>query len=266
MKSIQPPSNLQKSYIICSTGRSGSTLLCKTLEKSSFCGHPDEFFHHKLIKPIQKSKDPDYFIDYCNSIYEKGLTSNGIFGIKMHWWQLFDFLKLARQISIFANKRDVEILNSIFPNLKFIYIWRRDMSKQAISTVIALQTKQWVNPTENQGEREEILSTTDNNVRFQPLNIYKWEQSFEDQNRRWRNFFQDNALPYYEIVYEDFIPSFDRKMEEVIDYLEVDRSLLSDKFEMAIKKQGNDINKQFLQRYQAIPKPLLKIIYKLKGK
>jgi Stf0 sulphotransferase len=75
MKSIQPPSNLQQSYLVCSTGRSGSTLLCKTLEKLGCCGNPEEFFHNELVKTIAQNNDLDSFVDYCNSIFEKGLTS-----------------------------------------------------------------------------------------------------------------------------------------------------------------------------------------------
>jgi trehalose 2-sulfotransferase len=261
MQSIQPPSNLQKSYIVCSTGRSGSTLLCKTLDKIGNCGNPEEFFHNEQIKKIKQKNDVDYFVYYCNFILEKGTTENGIFGMKMHWWQLVDFLRLARQLSIFQDKQDLEILNAIFPNLKFIYIWRRDMAQQAISTIKALQTKQWVNPIEN-AEAKIQQSQPKQNLIFQPLKIYRWEQSFEDQNRRWRNFFKDNSLAHYELVYEDFVPAFDREMENIISYL--DLNLPANKIEMATQKQANAIDRQFLKRYSRIPKLALKVLYNLK--
>ncbi len=266
MKSIQPPSNLQKSYIVCSTGRSGSTLLCKTLEKLGCCGNPEEFFHNDLVRSIKQKNDPDYFVDYCNSIFEKGLTDNGVFGMKMHWWQLVDFIRLARQSPIFQGKEDLEILNSVFPNPKFIYIWRRDMSQQAISTVIALQTKQWVKPNSDREGEKVTQSTQNKDLIFQPLTIYRWEHSFEDQNRRWRNFFKDNSLAHYELVYEDFVVSFEREMANVIDYLDLDHNLIADKIEMPTQKQANEINQRFLQRYKLIPKLVMKIAHKLKLK
>jgi trehalose 2-sulfotransferase len=266
MKSIQPPSNLQKSYIVCSTGRSGSTLLCKTLEQLGCCGNPEEFFHNELVKPIKQKNDPNYFIDYCNSIFEKGLTSNGVFGMKMHWWQLIDFLRLARQLPSFQGKEDLEILQSVFPNPKFIYIWRRDMSQQAISTVIALQTKQWVKPIDVKDGEKLLQSSQGRDLNFQPLTIYKWEQSFEDQNRRWRNFFKDNFLEHYELVYENFVVSFEQEMASVIDYLDLDLNLITDGIEMPTQKQANEINQQFLWRYKLIPKLAMKIAQKLKLK
>jgi LPS sulfotransferase NodH len=262
MQSIQPPSNLQKSYIVCSTGRSGSTLLCKTLEKLGSCGNPEEFFHNEQVKKIKQKNDIDYFVYYCNSILEKGTTKNGIFGMKMHWWQLVDFLRLARQLSAFQDKQDLEILNAIFPELKFIYIWRRNMAQQAISTVKALQTKQWVNPIENVETKTQQQSLHKQKLIFQPLKIYRWEQSFEDQNQRWRNFFKNNLLKHYELVYEDFVPAFDREMANVLAYLDLELS--NDKIEMATQKQANEIDRQFLQRYNKIPKLALKILYKLK--
>lgn len=35
---------ISKSYIVCSTGRSGSTLLCRTLKTFRFLGSPQEYF------------------------------------------------------------------------------------------------------------------------------------------------------------------------------------------------------------------------------
>ncbi|NES84793.1 MAG: hypothetical protein F6K10_27155 [Moorea sp. SIO2B7] len=271
MNSIQIPSNLQKSYIVCSTGRSGSTLLCRTLDELDCCGHPEEDFHHYTIAGLQLKSNLENFIDYCNSVLEKGLSSNGIFGIKMHWWQMFDFLKIARQIPDFKDKQDLEILNAIFPNLKFIYIWRKDMVRQAISTVIALETNQWVKPNqselEQERENEEDLKqeSTTTSPKFKPVKIYNWEKKFKDQNRRWREFFRDNHLDYYEVVYEDFLKSFEQEIGNILDYLDIDKTLIKDKIEMPTKRQSNDLNKQWLQRYQLIPKLALRVVHKIQS-
>ncbi|MBF2097066.1 MAG: hypothetical protein IGQ88_01650 [Gloeomargaritaceae cyanobacterium C42_A2020_066] len=48
---------VRKSYIICSTQRSGSTLLSKTLTQLGDCGKPDEYFN--LLYWFQKSTFTD---------------------------------------------------------------------------------------------------------------------------------------------------------------------------------------------------------------
>ena len=264
MVSLTLPKHLKQSYIVCSTGRSGSTLLCKTLEKLGCCGKPLEYFHHNTVERLQLNDNPDNFISYCNSILEEGLTDNGTFGIKMHWWQMSDFLKMARKSLELSGKKDVEILNYIFPNLQFIYIRRKNLTKQAVSTVIALQTKQWSKPKENEQTRK--TSDLTKQLKFQPLKIYHWEKKFADQNRRWQQFLRENNLEFRELVYEDFVDNFVPEIEKIISYLGVDKNSLNHEIEPPLQKQSSTINEQFLQRYKLIPKWATKIGYELQRK
>ena len=78
-------------YLICSTVRSGSTLLCKTLEQLDGCGNPQEYFHRHLVKKLKLNNNPQKFLEYCDGIVQKGIDNHGTFGIKMHWYQLVDF-------------------------------------------------------------------------------------------------------------------------------------------------------------------------------
>ncbi|MBZ8182127.1 Stf0 family sulfotransferase [Oscillatoria salina] len=251
--------NIQKSYIICSTGRSGSTLLGRSLAQLKSCGTPEEYFHYKRLQGLDLKDNPDKFLGYCNSVLQAGLTSNGVFGIKMHWWQMQDFLRLARQSPLFQDKQDLEILNYFFPNLKFIYIWRKDLVAQAVSTTIALQTDVW-----EQSSQSETTQQKENfSLKFQPLKIYRWEQKFKDQNRRWREFFRENNLDYYEITNKKLIGFFEEEIRNIVAYLGVDESLLPDKIEMATKSQSTKINKQFIRDYRRLPKLLLKIANKI---
>ncbi len=266
MASLALPKNLNKSYIVCSTGRSGSTLLCKTLEKTGCCGKPQEYFHLQTMERLQIYKDSETFINYCNSILKEGLTEDGTFGIKMHWWQMYNFFKVARKFLDVSEKTDLEILNYIFPNPNFIYIWRRDLTQQAVSTVIALQTKQWAKPKQKENKNNDKAKKINDKLKFQPLKIYRWEQGFADQNRRWREFLTDNNLDYREVVYEDFVANFDQQITEVIDYLGVDQKTINDKIEPPLQRQASEINQKFLQRYKSIPKLVTKVAYKLNQK
>lgn len=265
MNVLQQNLNIQQSYIVCSTGRSGSTLLCKTLKNLQCCGNPEEYFHHNETKKLQLKGNPDKFISYCNSVLQEGLTANGIFGIKMHWWQMYDFLKIAREYSLFKDKKDLEILNSVFPNLKFIYISRQDIIAQAVSTTIALKTGVWEKRANNKQSIEKKIRLKENNtpVKFHPLKIYRWEQSFKDQNRRWKKFFDENNLDYYELTYERLTSSFEPEIFSILDFLDIDKNSISHKIQMATKKQSTGINQRFIGYYRMLPKLLIKLVYKI---
>ena len=182
-----------KSYIICSTVRSGSTLLCNSLGQLDGYGQPEEYFHRHTIKRLNLNLHPDKFLAYCQSISQEAFNRHGVFGIKMHWWQMFDFLNLARQSPHLKEKQDLEILNMLFPNPKFIYLWREDIIAQAISAAIALQTGQWENPRKS--EPKPGVQTKKNpqkfRIKFQPWKIYEWETSLRVQNQAWQQFLQE---------------------------------------------------------------------------
>ncbi|NES07696.1 MAG: hypothetical protein F6K22_35865 [Okeania sp. SIO2F4] len=259
--------NIEQSYIVCSTGRSGSTLLCRTLKQFNHCGNPEEYFHHYKIKQFKLKGEPDNFISYFNSVVQEG-TTNGIFGMKMHWWQMYELIKLAKESPLFEKKKDIEILNSLFPNLKFIYIWRQDMIAQAVSTIIALQRKVWnINSSNSTNEpnlkKEVNLNKTDTVLKFQPLSIYKWEQKFQDQNRRWKIFFKENNLNYYEVTYENLTSCFEEEIKNVLEFLGIDKTLIPKEIKMATQKVSTDINQKYIDYYKMFPKLLLKALNKL---
>lgn len=244
---------IETSYIICSTGRSGSSLLCTTLRHLGSYGRPKEYFHENIIKTYDHQDDAQKFQDYLSEVLSQGTTSNGIFGVKMHWDQLRGFLKLARKYLGFSGKTDQEILAKVFPNTRFIYIWRRNLIKQAISTEIAIQTGQWVKNQEIQ------QSEPTQKLVFKPLNLYRCKQALEIRNQKWEKFFEQNSSNFYEIVYEDFIESFENTIIELIDFLDIQPLPARDQIKMLIERQSNHINEKWYHYYSYIPENLLKI-------
>ena len=256
----------QKSYIVCSTPRSGSTLLCKTLEQLGGYGQPKEYFHRHTIKRLKLNNNPDKFISYCHSIFEDGLDTHGVFGMKIHWWQVFDFLTIARQSPRFKKKEDLDILTTFFPNPKFIYLWRRDILAQAVSATIAMQTGNWEkirnNKAKNPLQSEAKLHKDKlKSLKFQPWRIYEWEKSLAENNQCWRKFFRDNCLNYYEIVYEDLVKSFVKEITNILDYIGVNNNQITNKIEAPTQRQSNMINQKFIDHYKFFPEPLLKLLY-----
>lgn len=265
--------NIKRSYIVCSTGRSGSTLLCKTLTQLKQFGNPEEYFHHRnVIDKLKLKEKHEAFIPYFESVLDQGLSDNGTFAIKMHWWQLYDFLAITRQLDEFKGMNDVEILNSAFPHLKLIYIWRQDMISQAVSTEIALQTGVWVKGV-NQSGRSNGFGATDTHaqlnahthtaMRFRPLRIYRWEQKFKDQNSRWRQFLAEHQLAHYELTYERLTDNFEQEMTDVIRFLELDTEVDLSMLKMPTKRQANAVNEQFTTCYKAFPSIVLRGMNKL---
>lgn len=269
MEFLKDNGHIKHSYLVCSTGRSGSTLLCKTLKQFNCCGCPEEYFHHTGNRGLHLRDNLGGFLKYFNASLKEGTTPNGIFGLKMHWWQLDSFLKIVKKYSCFEGVPDIEILNTLFPNLKFIYIWRQDMLAQAVSTTIAQQTRVWKQVIDD--DQKTAYSKTlvkpapeGTTIRFQPLKIYGWEQSFKDQNHRWRDFLAKNKIDHYELTYESLTKNFAIEIQHVLDFLAFDDMPKAETVKMATKKQSNNgMNQQFIQKYKLFPPMSLKFIHKI---
>ncbi len=158
-----------KSYFISAMPRTGGHLLCEALESTGIAGNPTEYF------------EPDYETYWCDRLgvsghadyFEKvlafGSTPNGVFGSKVIWPQL-EPLKAKLGLIHGSGISDLDLLQRTFPDLRFIWLKRRDKVRQAISYYKAVKTDIWhsVKP-DSSGEQQPScrhrlgprLSTTD---------------------------------------------------------------------------------------------------------
>ncbi|MEM9161529.1 MAG: Stf0 family sulfotransferase [Cyanobacteria bacterium P01_F01_bin.4] len=261
LKHGPPNTNQPKNYMVCSTVRSGSTLLCKTLEQLDGGGQPQEYFHRHTLQRLNLDHNPDAFLRYCHTIFEESLTKHGVFGLKMHWWQLFDFLRLARQSPRFEHQSDLDILNSLFPDLSFIYLQRRDIVAQAVSAAIASQTGQWEKFKHSSSKGTKPVKAKP--LKFQPWRIYEWHQALKAHNQFWQDFFIENHLEHHDIVYEDLVEAFPQEITSVTDYIGIHDSKLLEGIEIPTQRQFTPTNQRFINYYTRMPKPLSAMLYQL---
>src|SRR6266851_225014 len=95
---------LRKSYVIASSFRSGSTLLCVKLWETGLLGAPWEYLNFYNEMPLMmarlKSASPE---DYVTKLLACRTTSNGVFGVKAHFHDFSSALgrdKLAQAVSM----------------------------------------------------------------------------------------------------------------------------------------------------------------------
>src|ERR1700721_3947051 len=132
-----------RSYLICATPRTGSYLLCDALRSTGMAGNPTEYFSYSYEKhwsQVWGAKDLD---SYLRHVLDSTTTPNGIFGVKSHPWQ-FDYFvrKLAGRAPVLYAERPA-ILAKWFPDLKYVWLKRRNKLRQAISYAKCLQTNVW---------------------------------------------------------------------------------------------------------------------------
>jgi trehalose 2-sulfotransferase len=164
-----------RSYIVCATPRSGSTLVCHALEETGVAGRPEEYF--EALRHSGRPRRPEeYFVGaedpsirdhlgeravgseppprsplwsraaydrYLEWAFEAGTTPNGIFGAKLMWGYFGDFVSLLRNIPAYRDVPLAELLPAVFPRLTFIRVVRANKVRQAVSLWKAVQTATW---------------------------------------------------------------------------------------------------------------------------
>ncbi|HXS48132.1 MAG TPA: Stf0 family sulfotransferase [Solirubrobacterales bacterium] len=165
----------QRSYLVCATPRSGSTLVCHALEETRVAGKPEEYFEalrhsgrprrpeeyfHGVEDPSIRDhlgeravgSDPlprsplwsraayDRYIEWA---FEAGTTPNGIFGAKLMWGYFGDFVSLLRNVPAYRDLSLAALLPEVFPDLTFVRVIRANKLRQAVSLWKAVQTATW---------------------------------------------------------------------------------------------------------------------------
>src|SRR6478735_9728692 len=168
-----PEPNL--SYLVCATPRSGSTLVCQALKETGVAGRPEEYF--EALEHSGRPRRPEEYFDavddpsilnhlgrrgsledppprsplwsrtaydrYLEWAMEQGTTPNGVFGAKLMWGYLGDFVSLLRNIPENRDLSLAELLPAVFPDLTFVRVVRANKVRQAVSLWKAVQTANW---------------------------------------------------------------------------------------------------------------------------
>ncbi|MEE4011029.1 Stf0 family sulfotransferase [Roseibium sp. FZY0029] len=139
------------SYILCTSPRSGSTLLCKLLAATGVSGHPGSYFH----EPSQEDWLEDLNVDVVPgeneqatlrrifaAAIEKGTRGKGPFGLRLQRHS-FDFFMKQLACLHPGPSSDLARLEAVFGNTLFIHLTRTDKVEQAVSFVRAEQSGLW---------------------------------------------------------------------------------------------------------------------------
>jgi trehalose 2-sulfotransferase len=225
--SIQEPV-IRQSYVICSTPRSGSYLLCGALAATGVAGIPTERFPKPPefeVTPQHMEEwttrwssdlasDPSEDAAYVRAILRQGTTRNGVFGIKIHRVQLDDAIK---RIGAYLGRDDLpitDLLESVFPNLSYIWLRRRDKIAQAVSLFRASSSMSFVKTNDQRPTTGKKIDYDETKIAFYLSAIRQWDNG-------WRYFFESNGIQPLILEYEDLASSYVETVKSVLGFLTI---------------------------------------------
>jgi len=142
---------VERTLFICSTPRTGSTMLGDLLADTGLVGHADEYFGEVFRQDVVPGLSRRGFDDYLVACTQHA-HGTGTFGIKLHWDQVEVFLYLLRLRRGLHGLDDAAVIEAIFPSPSFVWMRRRDTVAQAVSWWKAMGTGKWTDGQAVTGE------------------------------------------------------------------------------------------------------------------
>jgi LPS sulfotransferase NodH len=261
-----------RSYLVCATQRSGSTLLCELLKDTGVAGRPEEYFEAmrdtglpphpgRYLKDLPRTgvgirDDPSppaapphsslhglsSYREHLERTFRLGTTPNGVFASKLMWSQIAELHALAAELPEYHGLAPFALLERLFGGPRYIRVTRRDKVRQAVSLWRALQTRAW---------RGEHGPGDDRPVELH----YRYEgighlvTMLEAEDRSWEDFLVANDAPALRILYEDDLEADrDRAVRTVLDYVGVPAPPGWSAAE-PIKRQADALSDQWVAAY-----------------
>jgi trehalose 2-sulfotransferase len=238
-----------RSYLICATPRSGSTLLCDLLSQTGVAGRPEEYFealrhsglprqpdeyfdrgrHANIIERLAFREMPDEgprpepnplwsaatYDRYLAWALEEGTTPNGVFAAKLMWGYLGDFVELLHGIDGLAGLPVPELLGRVFPDLRYVRITREDKVRQAVSLWRAVQTQAW-----RQSAHDDAGARVEPVFSFRAINYLVRLLTAHDAS--WDAYFLGLGARPLKITYEELAAAPRETVAHALQYLGLD--------------------------------------------
>ncbi len=230
-----PPSAPHYRYLICSTPRSGSTLVANMLELSGQAGKPLEYLNRRALAAWLRAKgtgDTLDLADYLADIEARRTSPNGVFGMKAH----FDQVQALWHGDSAGLRAFLERFDAI------IVLSRRDKLAQAVSLYRAQVTQVWSSKDKN------FLAADDPRLTlqpaFDPARICNALQLLVSSEQGWaqvlKTRFSEPASAPLTVVYEDFAADIQGMSRKLLDALDLPQAPVAAQPELQPQSSGKD--------------------------
>jgi LPS sulfotransferase NodH len=226
---------VRRTFFVCSTPRTGSTMLCELLAGTGLVGRADEYFGEDFRQEVVPGLSRRAFDDYLVGLAEHA-RGTGTLGIKLHWDQVEVFLYLLRLRRGLRGAGDREVLEAVFPAPRFVWMRRGDTLAQAVSWWKAMTTGKWVDGKPVTGAPE-----------FDVDGIATRIRRIEEHDGAWRRWFGANGV-------EELADDPTAAVRAVLEHVGV-APPPGLAVEHVTERQADAVNQDWVRRYREATEP-----------
>lgn len=240
----------RNSYLICSTPRTGSTLLCALLKSTGVAGQPESYFRKqdqlrwaKAWGLGSSATGKLVFSDFVDASIAAGSSDNGVFAARIMWATMAELVNDLSKTFEYSTSSDSALLSRVFGNTRFVYIQRDDVVAQAVSLLRAEQTDLWHITGQSDSEPQQIQPHYDfTQIRQNVLEL-------QQHNVAWCHWFRQQEIKPFFVHYEQLAASPTAVTHRVLDFLGIERPTES-WGNVSNKRMSDEINLEWVQRYR----------------
>ena len=239
------------SYLICSTPRTGSTLLCGLMASTTVAGRPESYFRQPDEElwanrwDIVRSSDGAFeYAEFVRAALAAGRTDNGVFAARIMWGTMDYLVDRLGTVCPAPASGDLGLLNLVFGQTRFIYLHREDVLAQAVSWHRAEQTNVWHETDQEESKQPE------REPGFDFDQICSFVQTIGEHNSAWRAWFSSVGVRPHMVRYEDLDAEPGGVAREVLDFLGL-RLPPGRLIKTRHRRLADELNAQWIERYRA---------------
>ena len=242
-----------KSYVICTSPRSGSTLLCKLLRQTGVAGHPESHFHEPHLRkwfdyyglnPENYANPNDALAAVFAAAYVVGKDDTDVFGLRL---QQHSCGFLMQQLGFLRPELQSEKLrfDAVFGNTLFVHLSRENKLEQAISYVKAQQSGLWhMAPDGTELERLSAPMAPS----YDAQAIAKQLARFIAMDKAWERWFLSARIKPLRLTYGALSTDPNGAVAQILGPLGLDSALVG-KNVLPLAKLADATNKDWLERF-----------------
>lgn len=218
----------RRSILVCTHPRSGSTFLGEALYFTGALGCPLEYFHRGFRPFLAERWQAAEIHSYIEAVHRFRTDATGLLSVKLFWSDIEEIISelqpsLADELRNIPDHPDAMVastyrriralLAGIFPNPTFIFLSRQDIIRQAISALVAMQTKCWRSflGAGEQVPHEDVVYDFDRILSLMALSNHC--------NSAWSSFLLATGDSFHRIVYEDLVKDYETTWNGLCRYL-----------------------------------------------
>jgi trehalose 2-sulfotransferase len=245
-----------RTYFVCATPRSGSTLLCRSLAETGVAGRPEEYFERLRHSGLPREPreyfegigDPSFLAllpetrsgDPADADLERvvpralaaGTTPNGVFGAKLMWGYFGDVLA---RLGTTPDGPAVERLTERFGPIRWVHVTRADKVAQAVSLWRAVQTRAW--SSDDPPETRPV---------YDARGIAHLRDRLGEQDAAWRDWFDRQMIDPHRVEYERFVAEHAATLRGVLAHLGLEVERIPDP---PMNRQGDARSDRWVARF-----------------